>query len=292
MDMTYDGTVYITGYLKKYIRRSTSSVSADRDCYVMRLDYKLNIVYLKSFGDYNYYAEDCRSIKVTRNNDYLYIGGQRENTATGQIELFFVKLTALADEFATPTKFLRYGNTVSLKRILLTQGRSFLGTNDQNDVYFCGHTSANNGDFFFGKLDNTFTFQAIYRYGSTETEMGADCTLTLDSQYLVGIFSTNYHKPRGIVTAPLPKYVDTSLSNVDLVSPFENCGDITFDVSTNMGKGIGGGAKTIGNKDKDGPLSLVSCNVMDVDAKIKTYFPGGVIPTATSGTDYCLDTYQ
>lgn len=104
----------------------------------------------------------------------------------------------------------------------------------------------NNGDFFFGKLDNTFTFQAIYRYGSTETEMGADCSLTLDSQYLVGIFSTNYHNPRGIVPSPLPKYVDTSLTNVDLVSPFESCGDITFDVSTNMGKGIGGGAKMLG----------------------------------------------
>ena len=63
--------------------------------------------------------------------------------------------------------------------------------------------------------------------------MGADCTLTLDSEYLVGIFSTNYHNPRGTVPAPLPKYVDTSLSNVDLVSPFENCGDITFDTSTN-----------------------------------------------------------
>jgi hypothetical protein len=60
----------------------------------------------------------------------MYIGGQRDNTATGQAEVFFVKLTALADEFATPTKFLSYGNTVSLKRILLTQGRPFLGTND------------------------------------------------------------------------------------------------------------------------------------------------------------------
>jgi len=122
---------------------------------------------------------------------------------------------------------------VSLRRILLTQGRAFVGANDQNEIYFCGYSSVNKGDFFFGRLDNTFTFQAIYRYGSSETEKGGDCTLTIDNQYLLGIFSTNFHKPRGALIPPIASYVDNSLSNVDLVSPFYACTDIAFKDSTN-----------------------------------------------------------
>ncbi len=71
-------------------------------------------------------------------------------------------------------------------------------------MYFCGSTPLNNGDFFFGKVDKTFSNVMVYRYGSTETETGGDCTLTLDNEYLVGIFSTNYNNPRAAtVTLPI-----------------------------------------------------------------------------------------
>ena len=115
--MTFDGAVYITGFISGFTRATSFS---NKDCFIMRLDYKLNIVFLKSFGDANDYNEDCRSIKVTRNNDYIYIGGQRDNTASGKNEMFFVKLTALGDSFAAVTSFLSYSDTVSLRRILLT----------------------------------------------------------------------------------------------------------------------------------------------------------------------------
>jgi hypothetical protein len=48
----------------------------------MRLTYDLDIVYLKSFGET--YNEICKSIQVTRNNDYIYLGGERFNTATNK----------------------------------------------------------------------------------------------------------------------------------------------------------------------------------------------------------------
>jgi hypothetical protein len=70
--MTFDGTVYITGFLSYFTRKTSVN---NKDCFVMRLNYKLDIVYLKSFGDSADYDEDCRSIQVTRNNDYIYIGG-------------------------------------------------------------------------------------------------------------------------------------------------------------------------------------------------------------------------
>lgn len=68
--MTRDGTVYVTGYLNSKVRGALS------DCFVMRLDHLLDVVYVKSFGDAAN-GEQCKSIQVTRSNDYIYIGGER-----------------------------------------------------------------------------------------------------------------------------------------------------------------------------------------------------------------------
>ena len=54
--MSYDGATYVTGQMSKYVRGSTY------DCLVMRLDYKLDIVYIKTFGDSNDFSEECLSI--------------------------------------------------------------------------------------------------------------------------------------------------------------------------------------------------------------------------------------
>lgn len=100
-----------------------------------------------------------------------------------------------------------------------------MGTSDENELYFCGTTAqtaaTNNGDFIFGRLDKTFNFEAVYTYGSPGTEAYADCTLSVDNNYLIGIFSTDFTSPKpSTVIAPATTYVDTSNSNKDLGNPF------------------------------------------------------------------------
>ena len=95
--MTADGTTYATGIINRYTRGSY-------DCFVTRLTSFLERVYFKTFG--TTLNEQCLSIQVTRNNDYIYIGGQRVNGAN--TEIFFVKLTALADQYALNIKYIAY----------------------------------------------------------------------------------------------------------------------------------------------------------------------------------------
>jgi hypothetical protein len=51
--MTMDGTIYITGFLSGFVR-------GNKDCFIARLSYNMNIVYMKSFGEK--YDEICKSI--------------------------------------------------------------------------------------------------------------------------------------------------------------------------------------------------------------------------------------
>lgn len=84
-----------------------------------------------------------------------------------------------------------------MKRILLTKNQPFTATSDNNMLYFCASTAIENGgDYIFGVLDTTFNFNNVYRYGSPGSEVLGDCTLTSDNEYLIGLFSSNYYKPR------------------------------------------------------------------------------------------------
>ena len=107
--MTVDGTTYVTGMINRYTRGSY-------DCFVFRLTSFLERVFFKTFG--SSLNEKCNSIQVTRNNDYIYIGGQRVNGANN--EIFFVKLSSLADSFAINTKYIAYSESLLLRRIILT----------------------------------------------------------------------------------------------------------------------------------------------------------------------------
>lgn len=148
VDMTRDGTPYVTGQMTGYVR-------GGYDCFVMKLNFDLSLTYLKTFGESGT-DEKCTSIQVTRNNDYIYLGGER--VKSGRYEIFFVKLTAQADGFVSSAHmiYLSYTSNLSLRRILLTNDKAFVGTSDENEFYFCGTTVSNNGDFFFGKIDKNF----------------------------------------------------------------------------------------------------------------------------------------
>ena len=62
---------------------------------------------------------------------------------------------------------------------------------------FCGSIeNSNDGDFIYGYLDSSFVLQRAYRYGSPGSEVIGDCALTSDNQYLIGLFSSNYYRPR------------------------------------------------------------------------------------------------
>jgi hypothetical protein len=65
--MTAEGSTYVTGTINRWTRGSY-------DCFLLRLTSSLERVYLKTFGSSNL-GETCNSIQVTRNNDYIYIGG-------------------------------------------------------------------------------------------------------------------------------------------------------------------------------------------------------------------------
>lgn len=158
-----------------------------------------------------------------------------------------------------------------------------MGASDNNELYFCGSTDKNNGDYFFGMIDSTFVITALYRYGSPENEVFGDCALTRDNSHLIGIFATNFNKPRDTtVTKPNAYYVDTTYTNKDLGNPFTNCAAISTSTHTNMGKGKGGGSTASGLREVDGYLGEVSCDVVDVNKLIAS-----VSPPNYSTSDYC-----
>jgi len=69
-----DGSIFVTGVLVGGHTRSGGT-----DCFVLRLDSSLNRIFSKSFGisrTQNSLNLKCKSIQVTRNADFLYVGGE------------------------------------------------------------------------------------------------------------------------------------------------------------------------------------------------------------------------
>ena len=66
--MTVDGGIFVTGYI------NGAFTLGGNDCFVLRLNYTLDMIWVKSFGTVTN-NEECMSIQITRNYDYFYLGG-------------------------------------------------------------------------------------------------------------------------------------------------------------------------------------------------------------------------
>ncbi len=72
--VTSDGGIFVTGIITNAFTKGSS------DCFILRLDDQLDLVYAKSFGASSEYLE-CYSIQVTRNYDYIYLGGTKKTSS-------------------------------------------------------------------------------------------------------------------------------------------------------------------------------------------------------------------
>ncbi len=72
MATTSDGSIYITGYNGGW---SSGGQLSGYDCFVLRLNSTLEVVYARSFG--SNLDEQCYSIQVSRNFDYIYLAGNQ-----------------------------------------------------------------------------------------------------------------------------------------------------------------------------------------------------------------------
>lgn len=202
-----DGSIYVVGVLTQAYEIN----SAQTDCFVLRLDASLNLIYARSFGSVTSVTSlVCSSVQVTRNSDFLYIGGTLGNG------LFFSKMSGTTDNIKAQAIYpTTSGETLTMRRIILETGNAFTTSgaataigNDNNKLYFCGHTTANGYDFIFGRVlssnvnvaGSSVTTDIIIQYGSPNYENPSlgDCALTEDLTYFVGVFSTNHQIQRSV----------------------------------------------------------------------------------------------
>lgn len=87
------------------------------------------MIYAKSFGTSD--NEQCYSIQVTRNYDYIYLGGVKYLAADNYREMIFYKFNSYTDSgIAVSLSPNTNSDTLQLKNILLTQKNTFSGTDD------------------------------------------------------------------------------------------------------------------------------------------------------------------
>lgn len=108
---TVDGGIFVTGFI------SAAFSQGGWDCFVLRLNYTMDIIWAKSFGTGGLH-EQCYSIKVTRNYDYFYVGGIQYITTTRS--MIFYKFEAYGDSGITTTLTPTGTDSLSLRRILMT----------------------------------------------------------------------------------------------------------------------------------------------------------------------------
>jgi hypothetical protein len=195
------------------------------------------MIYAKSFGTAANH-EECMSIQVTRNYDYLYMGAVRyATTASTYKEFVFFKFDSYADNGVATRLTPTNNDQLQLRRILLTKKKPFSGgtnnDNDNNNLYFCGYTNRNNGDIIVGAITSTslsvatpsITITNTFRYGSPEYESMGDCALTEGNDYLVVVFNTRHYIERrtGYAGNPIAyDYIYPNLVAADITDPWDD----------------------------------------------------------------------
>ena len=75
-----DGSIYVTGFVMAYTHQELRI--DQRQCFVLRLDGQLNRIDARSFGYASAWTWSfgmvCNSIQVSRNGDFIYLGGTHQ----------------------------------------------------------------------------------------------------------------------------------------------------------------------------------------------------------------------
>jgi hypothetical protein len=110
-----DGSIYVTGQHQYCHTRKTTS---DYDCFIMKLDGQANRIFTKSFGFETgnpLKSIKCMAIEITRNADYIFLGGTIDNKM-----LFFSKASATLDTMIfTSVLPTTSGGVPSLRRMII-----------------------------------------------------------------------------------------------------------------------------------------------------------------------------
>ena len=140
-----DGSIFVTGVLNGGHTRS-----AGKDCFVLRLDQSLNRIYAKSFGITKTLSNmnlQCKSIQVTRNCDFIYVGGEQDKG------LFITKMSSNLNKMSTSTLFSKTTtDNLTMRRLILERD---VPLDNNQKIYFCGFTDSNSGDMLFGYATST-----------------------------------------------------------------------------------------------------------------------------------------
>lgn len=134
----------------------------------------------------------CNSIQVSRNGDFIYLGGTHQmRDYSNRPYLFFAKLDATGDRVATTT-FVTNSNSYlfAMRRIILEKNK---GLNENAALYFCGfihnqysYTSnthynyTSEADMVLGKLSH----KDISSY-ATEADLDADKANAIKIEFII-----------------------------------------------------------------------------------------------------------
>ena len=119
MAVTNDGGIFVTGIITSSTAGETPFTKGEADCFILRLNYTLERVYAKSFGVGSTWM-GCYSIQVTRNYDYIYLGGVRKSSSTASSsQLFFAKTDTYVDTLIATQLTPDSSDLLTLSRIIL-----------------------------------------------------------------------------------------------------------------------------------------------------------------------------
>ena len=111
----------------------------------------MNKVFARSFGFLStnpLKSIKCMAIEITRNADYIYLGGMIDTNV-----MFFAKGSANIDTMIfTSVKPTTSGGVPSIRRMMIEKNVTLAS---QPKIYFCGATTANGGDMIFGRVLST-----------------------------------------------------------------------------------------------------------------------------------------
>lgn len=162
-----DGGIYVLGMISGGFTFSSTSTH----CFILRLDETLAKTNARSFG-VNGKVLTCNSLQLTRNADYMYVGGIIQHTRSS---LFFAKMDSRAWKIIA-TSLEHNSNNFGLRWIIKDNNKAFSGTDDQHTVYFCGfyRDGTYNGDMVYGHFTSSsltsISLSVVFQYGSTATE--------------------------------------------------------------------------------------------------------------------------
>lgn len=120
MAVANDGSIYVVGVVS-----GGFTFAGTTHCFLLRLDENLNRNNARSFG-VSGKVLTCNSLQLTRNADYMYVGGIMQHTRSS---LFFAKMDSRAQSIIA-TSLEHSSSNFGFRRIIKENNKAFSGTDD------------------------------------------------------------------------------------------------------------------------------------------------------------------